>query len=247
MKTQLVGKIRWPRKVRTSGDAVRFIHAAGFCLLFPVKGLDMPSLYEVVGDVRITGPVWNEDIERCWTWKDELPRKRRAFFAKYFRGRGTFISLEMLPYFLALHDAPTSPTEFEEFYRAGRISATARTIWEALAKHGPLAVLELRHVCGLTSKRGNVRFKKAAEELQRKLIVVHFGTEKETAAWPSGKYELTCRVFPKEVTQAESIPKETAQTRIAAKYLERRPGKPAAQVARIFGWSREEAEQALKN
>ena len=207
----------------------------------------MPSLYEVVGNVRIKIPMWNADIERCWTWKDELPRQRRAFFAKYFRGRGTFISLEMLPSFLALHHAPTSPGEFKGFFEAGRISPTARAVWEALAEHGPLAVLELRHACGLAGKSGNVRFKKAAEELQRKLIIVHFGTEQETAAWPSGKYELTCRAFPKQVARARTIPKETARARIAAKYLESRPGKAARDLARIFGWSREETEKAMKN
>ena len=206
----------------------------------------MPSLYEVVGNTRIRIPTWNEDIERCWTWKDELPRKRRVFFAKYFRGRGTFISLEMLPCFLALHHAPTSSGEFEDFYQAGRISTTAKAIWEALARHGPLAVLELRHSIGLASKSGNLRFKKAAEELQRKLIVVHFGTEQETAAWPSGKYELTCRGFPEQVAQARTISKEIARARIAAKYLASRPGKTPTELARIFGWSREEAAVALR-
>ena len=206
----------------------------------------MPSLYEVVGNVPIMGPAWNADIERCWTWKDELPRKRRAFYAKYFRGRGTLISREMLPCFLALHNAPASPAAFEDFYEAGRISHTARAIWEALAKHGPLAVLELRHACGLAGKRGNIRFKKAAEELQRKLIVVHSGTKQETAAWPSGKYELTCRAFPKEAARARSISKEIARTRIAAKYLESRPEKSAGELARTFGWHREEAQEAIR-
>lgn len=233
-------------KVRTAAQAVGYINRVGFCLLFPIKGLDMPSLYEVVGNTRIKIPMWNEDIERCWTWKDELPRKQRAFFAKYFRGRGTFISLEMLPCFLALHHAPGAPGEFENFYRAGYISSTTRAVWETLAKHGPMAVLELRHACGLASKSGNLRFKKAAEELQRKLIIVHFGTEQETAAWPSGRYELTCRAFPRQVAQARTITKETARARIAAKYLESRPGKSGLQLARIFGWSREEAAVALR-
>jgi len=35
MKGQLEGEIHWPRRVRTAADAVRFIDAAGYCLLFP--------------------------------------------------------------------------------------------------------------------------------------------------------------------------------------------------------------------
>jgi len=37
---------------------------------------------------------------------------------------------------------------------------------ESLADLGPLATLELRHACKMDSKAGNVRFKKAMNELQ---------------------------------------------------------------------------------
>ncbi len=33
MNVSLHWEIRWPRRVRTAGDAVRFINAAGFCML----------------------------------------------------------------------------------------------------------------------------------------------------------------------------------------------------------------------
>ena len=98
-------EIHWPRKVRTAADAVRFIDAVGYCLLFPIRNLPLPSLYYAVArrDIHL-GPSWDKYCEMIWMWKDELPRKGRAFYAKYFKGRGTFISLKLLPHFLALED-----------------------------------------------------------------------------------------------------------------------------------------------
>jgi len=39
-----------------TGDAVRFIDAVGFCLLFPVKNVALPSLYYAVARrIRLPG------------------------------------------------------------------------------------------------------------------------------------------------------------------------------------------------
>ncbi|HEX2711549.1 MAG TPA: hypothetical protein VHM88_04905, partial [Candidatus Acidoferrales bacterium] len=141
----LEGEIRWPRRVRTTADAVRFIDGAGYCLLFPVKRLPLPSLYYAVA--RRHPVTWDRYTERIWRWKDDLPRRRRAFYAKYFKGRGTFISLALLPHFLATRGTSAAPHDHDHFYAEGRISHDAWTVWRALEQHGPLATLELRHAC----------------------------------------------------------------------------------------------------
>src|SRR3989442_14859155 len=130
-----------------------------------------------------------------------------------------------------MRDSAASPGHHERFYAGGRISHDARTIWQALEQHGPLATLELRHACKMGSKAGNVRFKRAMLELQCLLQVVHFGAEQETAAWASGRFELTSRAFPRQVLRAREIAPEAARAAIAKKYLhwhrseERRVGK----------------------
>lgn len=225
-------------QVRTAADAVRFVQAVGYCLLFPIKGLPLPSLYYAVA--RRQPVTWDVYTEKIWRWKDELPRKRRAFYAKYFKGRGTFISLKLLPHFLAIHGTAAGAGDHGRFYAAGRISDAARVVWEALEKHGPLATLELRHTCKMDSKSGNARYKRAMIELQRLLLVVHFGTEQETAAWASGKFELTCRAFPSQVKAAKRITPQAARAAIAQKYLEWHPDALPAQLARMFGWSKAE-------
>ncbi|HJY88429.1 MAG TPA: hypothetical protein VKE24_16460, partial [Candidatus Acidoferrales bacterium] len=119
MRHRPAGEIGWARRVRTVADAVRFIDAVGYCLLFPTERLPLPSLYYVVAKrVPVT---WDRYTEKIWRWKDELGRKRLAFYAKYFKARGTFISLEMLPHLLAMRESAAGPGEHETFYAAGRI------------------------------------------------------------------------------------------------------------------------------
>jgi hypothetical protein len=228
--------IRWPRRVSTLAEARKFIDAAGFCMLFPVTSVPLPSLYSAVTRREPSaGIAFDKHFEMLWRWKDELPRRRRAFYAKYFRQRGTLISLDHLPYFLAMRDSAVAPGDHARFYADGRIRDDARVIWEALETHGPLATLELRHLCHMETKAGNVRFKRAM------LDVVHFGSEEETGAWASNRFDLTCRVFPKQSAEAGNIASDAARAHLAAKYLESYPSAPPVQLARLFGWSKGDA------
>ena len=233
----------WSTRVKTTADAIRFINSAGFCLLFPVKNVQLPSLYYAMA--RRIPITWDKYTAKLWPWKDELPRKRRAFYAKYFKTRGTFISLKFLPHFLAMRESVAAAEAAERFYAEGRISHDARAIWQALAEHGAMATLELRHACKTETKAGNERFKKAMLELQCLLIVTHFGAEQETDAWASNRLELVARAFPAHVAAARDITPEAARAALAQKYRSLYPGASATQLARLFGWSKAEAEAAL--
>ncbi len=237
------GEVKWPKRVVTAADAVRFIDAVGFCLLFPIKGLALPSLYFATAQrVPIT---WDKYTVKIWDWKSELPLRRRAFYAKYFKGRGTFISVTLLAHFLAMEEAAAQPADHARYYAAGRISADARFLWEALETHGPLATLELRHACKMESVSGNKRFKKSMLELSRRLLVVHFGAEQETRAWPSSRFELTYRAFPEASRRAREITPESARAALAEKYHQWRADVSPQILARLFGWSKAEAVAAL--
>jgi hypothetical protein len=240
-------EMRWPRRVVTAAEAVKYINATGFCMLFQVTNVSLPSLYHAVArrDPH-EKMVWDKCTEMVWRWKDELPRRRRAFYAKYFRGRGTFISLQQLPNFLAMRESMVAPGDHGRFYAEGRIREDARAVWEALELHGPLATLELRHACKFESKTGNVRFKRAILDLQCLLIAIHSGSEQETAAWASGRYELTCRAFPKETAAARRISPVDARKNLAAKFLEHHPNAMPLELGRLFGWSKDDAHIALE-
>jgi hypothetical protein len=242
----LLRENRLPKCVATLAEARKFIDATGFCMLFPVANVPLPSLYcAVTGRSPSAGIVFDKDFSMLWRWKDELPRRRRAFYAKYFRARGTLIALEQLPYFLAMRETAVAPGDHARLYADGRIRDDARVIWEALEEHGPMATLELRHLCHMETKAGNVRFKRAMLNLQCLLVIVHFGSEQETGAWASGRFELTCRVFPKQTAAARSIEPHEARAKLVAKYLEWHPTAPPVQLARLFGWSKDETAKAM--
>ncbi len=238
--------------IRTIAQAARYIDRVGFCLLFPSKKLPLPSLIEASKGraLRNYKPCadWSDDFVRLWRWKDELPRKRLAYYGKYFRGRGVFLSLEFLAYFYCLEGNPArlgAGDAFERLYREGKITADAHAVCAALAKRGPQATLELRYGLGWESKRGNRRFKRALLELQQRLLIVHWGTKAETRAWESAVYQLTTRAFPKAVRAAAKLSPDAARQRIAVQYRKHRAHAKPQEVARLFGWSRAEAQAAL--
>jgi len=230
------------KRVATARGAAKFIENAGFCVLFPVKNVALPSLYYAVSHRREAR--WDKNAQLIWKWKDELPRKRSAFYAKYFRGRGTFLSLRSLSLLLAVHETAVSAEQAEDFYRAGRISRDACEIWLALGKHGPMATLEVRHACKFETQGGNKRFKKAMLELQGQLIVTHSGAEQETEAWASNRFGLLSRAFPQQCQAAGEISADRARREIAAKYRSLYPSAPASLVARLLGWTKAQADSA---
>jgi len=236
-------EVRWPAPVRTPAQAARFLEHAGFCVLFPVKDVPLPSLYFAVS--RRREACWDKHAQLIWKWKDELPRKRRAFYAKYFRGRGTFLSLRCLSFLLAAHETAVGPDDAEGFYSAGRISRDACDLWLTLAEHGSLATLELRHACKLETPAGNKRFKKAMLELQGLLIVTHSGAEQETDAWASNRFDLVSRVFPSECRASAELSSDKARGLLAAHYRTLYPSASAATIARLFGWTKAQATSAL--
>jgi len=229
--------------IRTPSDAARFVDHVGFCVLFPLKNVPLPSLYYAVS--KRADPRWDKYAQLIWKWKDELPNKRRTFYAKYFKGRGTFLSVKLLPHFLSMHGTAAEPHEAEAFYKTGRISYDARELWRALEKHGALATLELRHACKLETQAGNKRFKKAMLQLQGLLIVTHSGTAQETEAWASNRFDLVARAFPRQVRQARRISEKDARTAIAMKYRALYPSASPVQIARLFGWTKAQAVSAL--
>ncbi len=235
--------MRWPRGVRTAAEAVRFIDAAGYCLLFPIQNVPLPSLYYAM--TRRTPITWDDYAAKLWEWKDNFPRQHRAFYSKYFHGRGTFISLKLLPHFLAMEGTGLEAGDHGRMYATGRITADARAVWEALDTHGPLATLELRQVCKLDSKAGNKRYKRAILELSRALVVVHFGAEQETGAWASSRFELTARAFPKEAAAARHLAPDAARQAVAKKYLAWHPGAKPGILARLFRWPKADAVAAI--
>ena len=226
--------------VRTIHQAAKYIDRVGFCLLFPIKGLRLPSLWAAVKgrNPRQFNLIaeWDDDAMKLWEWKDELPRRRLAYSGRYFRGKKSLLSLQFLPCFYRLAGNYGSLDEYERLYREGKITAHARAVCHELLNHGPLATLELRYGLGWSDQRGNQRFKRAIAELQCRLLVTHWGAKAETNAWESVVYELTPRAFPRAMRAAMKFTPEEARHRVAEQYRKLVPHSTPKDAARLFGW-----------
>jgi hypothetical protein len=172
------------RRVRSIQRAGAFVENVGFALLFPSDRVLVPSLWEAVADADAepfaTGMGANE--QRVWTWKDELPRRRLAWYGNFVAGRSSFLSPSLL---LWLY-----PAFGEEHDHEGiEMSSTAHEVAAALMD-GPMPTVTLRVLVGDRN-----RYQRAVMELQRHLLVTVAGTKAQVSGWPSAVLDLTCRRF----------------------------------------------------
>src|SRR5512136_3428831 len=69
---------RMDLRVTTPAQAQQFVNDAGFCCLFPIQGVEMPSLWDAIAG-RVV-PTYSQhqgyEIERTWGWKDESLDKK---------------------------------------------------------------------------------------------------------------------------------------------------------------------------
>lgn len=161
--------------VRTLKQAAKFVGEAGFAFVFPDNKTPLPSLWGAVSgnprremDEEDWG--WTQAVELAWDYKNLLGEKRLAYFGRVFRGKGSLISLEMLPAFRALvaSDAPLSPL--------------AQAAITRLRNVGAMSTLRLRESLGLDRPK----FDRVLVELYRRLLIATVGTDDTETRWPSG-------------------------------------------------------------
>jgi hypothetical protein len=172
------------RRVRSIARAAAFVNDVGFALLFPSERVLVPSLWEAVAgeDAEPFATGMESDEQRVWAWKDELPRRRLAWYGNYVAGRGSFLSPSLLRLLYPGYGGTDDHADLE-------LSPAAHQIASALA-HGPLPSATLRALIG---DRG--RYQRAAVELQRQLLVTTAGVQEQASGWPSAVLDLTCRRF----------------------------------------------------
>jgi winged helix DNA-binding protein len=227
------------RPVASLHRAAAFIDDVGFALLFPSRGIDLPSLFQAASEQPIEGIAeveWGPDAERVWGWKDELPRQGLAWYGRFVRGRPSFLSPALLA---DLYPRNGDPEDFTE----ADLGPEARRIAEILLLSGPTSSATLREALGVEGRRGKARFSEALAELGKKLVVTNFGTEDQGAGWPAAVLELTARAFP---LRRRRRGREEARSRAARRFIDTIVVARPQDLARAFGWSSPEATRALE-
>lgn len=236
-------------RVTTKEQAVEFVKDVGFCFLFPIQRVEMPSLWDAIAGrvVKTTNKHTGYEIERTWGWKDEALNQKVWFYGKLLRGRATLVSLDFLPNFYALSENYGDyEQDYLDEYRTGALSAEAKAIYEALLKHGALDAVRLRREARLSAEANKPRFEKALTELQTGLKVLPVGIAPVGAWRYAFIYEILPRWLPDLPERARPISRAEARCQILDRYIHNVIASPLAAAARVFGWKLTDARQAAE-
>lgn len=221
-------------KIARITRAAAFVEDVGFAVLFPKRGVPMPSLWVAASarmrDDDADGFDWDEDAERIWAWKDELPLRGLAWYGPFIRSRKSFVSPALLADLYPRAGAADD-------YRLTALSPDARRVADIILASGPTSAAALREATSLIGTKGNAAFTRAITELGRALVVTHFGVEEQGAGWPSSVFELTARAFDVRPTNDRV---DAARTFLRT-MIETR----AVDLARAFNWDAPSAREAL--
>src|SRR5512144_227079 len=132
-------------RVRTQRAARAYVNERGFIYFWPIKGIELPSLWTAVAGNRVVADKHDDPGHITWGWKDHALGKKKWYYGKILRRKATMISLPIAPYFYALSENYGSPEEdYLLSYEQGRLTLAAKQVYEALLKEGPLHTIDLR-------------------------------------------------------------------------------------------------------
>lgn len=237
-----------PRKsIVTPAQARRFVDDRGFIFFWPINGVDLPSLWAAVAGDRPVADKHDDPGHVTWGWKDEALDKRIWYYGKILRHKATLISLEIAPYFYALSENYGSPDEdYLIAYQEGRLTQSAKQVYETLLDNGKLNTLDLRRLAKLANAKES-EFNKAIEQLQADFKILPVGVA-EAGAWRySHIYEITSRHFPELPEQARAISEARARVKLLHLYFSSVGAAQLRDVTRLFGWKKDLAERTVKS
>ena len=169
-------------RLRSPKAALEFVNTRGFVYFWPIKGVDLPSLWTAVAGNRVVADKHDDPGHITWGWKDNALGKKIWYYAKVLRKKATMISLDVAPYFYALSENYGSPEEdYLLAYEEGRLSQSARQVYEALLNEGAMHTIDLRSAAKLTNAKES-EFNKALEVLQADFKILPVGGAR-AGAW----------------------------------------------------------------
>jgi hypothetical protein len=233
-------------RVSTKEDAVVFVNNRGYVYFWPVKGVELPSLWAAVAGDRPVPDEHDDPGHVTWGWKDEMLGARQWYYAKVLRKRATFISLGVVPYFYALSENYGSPGEdYLLQYEEGRMTWEAKAVFEALLTKGPLDTVSLRQVARMTSPASNSPFTRALDWLQADFKILPVGIAQAGACKYAFVYDLVHRHYPDLAEEAHAIRQVDARRKLTELYLRSVGAAQAPDLMRLFAWAPGDALTAL--
>ncbi len=228
-------------------EAVAFVEERGFVYFWPIKGVEMPSLWAAVAGDRPVADEHDDPGHKTWGWKDGSLDKKWWYYAKVLRKKATLIALDVAPYFYALSENYGAPEEdYLDQYRRGAMTQEARAIYEALLREGPTHTLALRNLTFMTTSEMGYRFNRALDELQADFKILPVGVA-QAGTWNYAFiYDCVHRHFPDLPERAGALKIGEAQRKLVELYLRSVGAAQFGDVAKIFQWPQKDVEQAIQ-
>lgn len=226
-------------RVATPKSALQFINERGFIYFWPIKGIDLPSLWTAVAGNRVVAEKHDDPGHITWGWKDNALGKKTWYYAKVLRKKATMISLDVAPYFYALSENYGSPEEdYLLAYEEGRLSQAAKQVYETLLKEGAMHTIDLRSKAKLSNAKES-EFNKALELLQADFKILPVGVA-QAGAWKySFIYEILPRHYPELPEKARFISEGDARRKLIELYFNSVGAATDGDAAKLFGWKKE--------
>ena len=227
------------KRLSSPAQARAFVDKRGFVYFWPIKGIDLPSLWTAVAGERPVADKHDDPGHITWRWKDGALDKKVWYYAKILRKKATMISLEIAPYFYALSENYGSPEEdYLLAYEEGRLTQSAKQVYETLLNEGALNTIDLRRAAKLTNAKES-EFNKALEFLQADFKILPVGVA-QAGAWKySFIYEIVPRHYPELPVQARKIGEREARTKLVETYFNSVGAAQEGNVSKLFGWKKE--------
>lgn len=234
-------------RITSPEAALGYVNARGFIYFWTIKGVDLPSLWTAVAGDRPMADAHDDPGHITWGWKDAALGRRTWYYAKVLRRKATLIALTDAPYFYALSENYGAPEEdYLIAYEEGRLTQSARQVYEALLKEGRMNTLDLRKAARLTSQGSGSEFNRALETLQTDFKIMPVGVA-EAGAWRySFIYEITAYHLPNLPEQARTIGEGEARAHLLARHIRSVGAAQMRDVIRLFSWPPELAARAVK-
>lgn len=234
-----------PWQVRTRDEAVAFVRERGFVFFWPIRGVLLPSLWVAVAGERPVPREHDDPGHITWQWKDELLGSDAWYYAKLLRGKATLVAHDVLPAFYALSEATDDPADDVRYlYQHGLLSREARALVEHILTHGATHTIALRAALG--KQATGSAFDRALTEAQRRLLIMPIGIAAAGAWRYAFVYDLVLRHLPHLPEQARLISTTRARLLLLERYLESVGAAHVRDVRKVFGWTQQEASNAIE-
>ncbi len=203
------------KTVRTKKDLIELVNDIGFLPFFrnPIEGF---SLEDIASPKAWYDPDWTNGIKwPCWQWKGEVTWDHELAYAKLFRDKAGFVSLEWLA---DLCNYRRDGYEFEERYGEGLAPHSDKEVVELLREAGPMFTKEIKQALGYR-KGGRKGFETIITRLQMETYVTVTDFEKQVAkdgteyGWGVGRYALTEDWWGEEALDPQGLePEESLES-----------------------------------